>query len=289
MKIKLIQPEGDLYGTQIIELLKVIDIINQSPDNEIILDFSNISFVRPLFILSLSGLIHKLRKEGKTVFMENFKNSYFELIRFEKGLSPDNFENWEEELLNFQDKSYFPIINFPTFKDAISVKLRNDSLTCINRLIKNSLMLDSNTYNAISYLISEMTDNISDHSGEERGWLFAQYYSDKKFIDICILDTGKTILGSYQNNGFKEIKTSTQALECATKGLSTKNIERGKGIPTTRKLIVNGMTGKFGLVSGNAILQNDQITELPTTWPGTFLALRIPQKPPNFDFYQFVE
>lgn len=290
MTIELNQPEGSNFGPQVIELLRIIQAIEtDTTDREIIFDFSRITFVRPLFILTLAGLIYKLRRDGKTVNCINNSHDYLNLIYFYEGLKPDNHSDWKSLLSTYAAKNYVPILNFPTSKNAEAVQIRNNSLSCLNGIIRQKLNLDANSYNAISYLISEMTDNISDHSGEDRGWLFAQYYPEGRFIDICILDTGKTILNSYHDNGFDEIESQTEAIQRATEGLSTKSSERGRGIPTTRKLIVTGMQGKFGLVSGNAILQNERITELPASWPGTFLALRVPQNPQNFNFYDFIE
>ncbi len=289
MTIVLNQPEGSNFGPQIIEILRVIDLINSNQnENEIIFDLSQITFVRPLFILTLAGLIDHLISDGKTVTCINDSHDYFNLIYFYRGFRPDEHGNWQDILVQYATKNYVPILNFPTTKDETAVLIKNNSLTCLNRILRNKLSLDSNSYNAISYLISEMTDNITDHSGKTRGWLFAQYYPTDRFIDICILDTGKTILNSYKDGGFDEIMTQTEAIQKATEGLSTKSSERGRGIPTTRRLIVNGMQGKFGLVSGNAILQNESITQLPTTWPGTFLALRVPQIPLDFNFYDYV-
>lgn len=289
MLIRFNQPEGNLFGPQIIELMRVIREINSNSEQDIEFDFSQITFFRPLFTLTLTGLIFRLRNEGRTVTLNNLNNEYYKFIFFEKGMMPDDMADWEVQLSNYSSKSYFPILNFPTSKDPDNVKLRNDSISCVARLIKQKINPQPDVFNAISYLISEMTDNISDHSGAERGFLFAQYYAAENYIDICILDTGKTILGSYLDGGVDGITNSMIAIEKATQGLSTKDKQRGKGIPTSRKLIVNGMKGKFGLVSGNAILQNEQITELPTTWPGTFLALRIPKTPAEFDFYKYID
>ncbi len=290
MKIELNQPDGSNFGPQIIELLRVIEMINSNTsDTEIVFDLSKITCVRPLFTLSLAGLIDNLKKNGKTVKCIYNAQDYLNLIYFFDGLKPDEHKNWKDLLAQYSAKNYVPILNFPTTKNESAVQIRNNSLSCLNQILRNKLDLDSNSFNAISYLISEMTDNISDHSGSERGWLFAQYYPADRFIDICILDTGKTILNSYSDGGFDEITTQAEAIQKATEGLSTKSNERGRGIPTTRRLIVNGMQGKFGLVSGNAILQNERITTLPTNWPGTFLALRVPQNPPNFNFYDYVE
>jgi len=96
------------------------------------------------------------------------------------------------------------------------------------------------------------------------------------------------LLGSYQKFNFPDIKTDVHALEQAINGKSTKQITetRGYGIDTSRRMLVDGLKGKYFLLSGTAmyIYTNDfeQIVPLVRNveWSGTMLALRIPQTVP---------
>ena len=52
-------------------------------------------------------------------------------------------------------------------------------------------------------MIEECVDNITQHSKSERGYIFAQAYPHKQYLDICVADNGITLLGSYhENNDF---------------------------------------------------------------------------------------
>ena len=106
------------------------------------------------------------------------------------------------------------------------------------------------------YLIDEAINNIVDHSGEERGFIFSQYFPASGYTDICIGDTGIGLLGSYKNAGRANITTHRDAIINAANGVSTKNRPeaegRGFGISTSLDMLVNGLKGKFALLSGQA-------------------------------------
>ena len=53
-------------------------------------------------------------------------------------------------------------------------------------------------------------------------------------------------------------------------------------------MIEEGLKGKFVLVSGNAMLFNDELVEFPVKWQGTILALRIPQNIENFSYANYL-
>ncbi len=125
-----------------------------------------------------------------------------------------------------------------------------------------------------------------------------QNYPSKCFLDICILDRGVGIRGSYINHHIGEIPNDQIALRQAINVQSTKQIAetRGYGINTSRRMLVDGIKGKFFLFSGSAfyIYTNDleQITPLERfySWKGTMLALRVPRDiPANFDYTSYLE
>lgn len=290
LNITLNQPQNDNIGSQLMVLVEAMKIIEKyKTDKEITFDFSKISFVHPVFITSVSSLMSYLSENGYNVYHCCINGSYLQTMCFPLGLKPDELPRWEEMLDNYKGKNYLPVINLPTSRKNQETEIRENLLSKINTLLEINLNLNANYKSAVSYLISEMTDNIVDHSGVSRGWLSAQYYPSKKFLDVCIIDTGKTILGSYAEKGVNDIKNDIIAIEKATSGLSTKDKERGYGIRTTKAMIEEGLKGKFILISGRAILSNNQLTEFPVKWNGTILALRIPQNVANFHYSDFLK
>ena len=82
------------------------------------------------------------------------------------------------------------------------------------------------TEKSLSYLISELLDNIYEHSQSPNGFVFSQYLEKEGMISLCIADTGITIAGSFEKAGLyqKEIDgKETEALKLANEGYSTKN------------------------------------------------------------------
>lgn len=148
-------------------------------------------------------------------------------------------------------------------------------------------------HTGVMYLLDEAINNIVDHSKGKRGFIFAQYFPSKAFIDICIADTDVGILATYQENG-DNIVTDKEAISKAANGNSTKDLpeneSRGFGISTSKKMLANGLKGKYFLLSGNAFLiktfENEEIIEIPKNlnWKGTIVALRIPYNEGNGRF-----
>jgi len=288
--IELQQPESGI-GSQLAEIIKVIKSVTNSKSQSITFDFNRITFVEPVFILSLCAYIDFLDQRGYDIHLSKINlriSSYLQTIYFPGGLRPDELAAWKASLHNFSNKNYLPILNFPASTQSNESEIRDNLLSKINDLLQSNLGLSAEYKSGISYPISEMTDNIIEHSGVSRGWMSAQYYPNQGYLEICIADTGKTLLGSYQDNGFEHVTNDLQAIENATEGVSTKSIERGNGIPTSRRMIVEGLNGKFVLISGEAILYNDRLTEFPVHWNGTIFALRLPSQARNFQYLRYV-
>ena len=216
------------------------------------------------------------------------KGSYLDIIHCHQGLRPDEFDDWEKRLSRYRGKAHLPLINFPASPLADATKIREKMLEMSGNLLHRNLGLKTDEQSAVSYLISEMTDNIVEHSGAARGWLAAQHYPRKGYLDLCSSDTGLTVLGSYQGMGFEDVLNDEIAIERALLGVSTKDRERGFGIRTSHSMIVEGLKGSFLLVSGQGMLFNNDVVPITPAWPGTLLALRLYQNIEGFRIMTFV-
>lgn len=288
-----IKPDTFVNGLQAV--LTLIEQINNSKDSCDIIDFKNIPFVTPLFILPLMVFIKGCNKDIK---FHNL-NSYMDTIHFGEGLRPENISNsqFDKKLESYSQKTYIPIINFPAVSSAIDEK--NAILTAVENIIVKQLGLKSNVTAGLKYIIEESVDNITEHSGSERGYIFAQSYPTKKFLDICIADSGITLLGSYKRLPGNKYEDDIGAIQAANQGISTKNLpnaeNRGYGIITSKKMLTKGLSGHYIMISGSAIhinnLSIDKYFVLPTNlrWDGTIIAIRIPYVNTNFNYINFVE
>lgn len=287
------QPTGSSLGAQLKEVIDFLNFLQSHPDEkEFVISLSDIRFVHPLFVLAIASLKDYLNEKGFKIYFQfpfwrNCK-SYMKNIYFPIGLKPDEIDNWDELLNKYRKKNHLPIINFSTERGNVQTFIREKVLSKINTLVKNNLNLDNNYESAFSYLISEITDNIIEHSGVNRGWLLIQYYPTTEYLDLCIIDNGKTILGSYKDHDFEKITTHEEALKAAIEGISTKSIERGTGIRTSKAISSLGLNGDFTIFSGSSIYYENKIINLETNWPGTFVAMRIKKGVQNFSLYNYV-
>lgn len=296
--INIPNPQGDTMGASLKSLLEVLEQWEKSKSlSEIIVNFKNVSFVHPFYILPICAVQTKEIKIGKRIEYELNNNieNYLNIINFPNGLDPKETNNWKANLLNYSSKTYLPICRVPINKNDTNI--RDELLTTFENIMICQLNFNGQIITAIKYIISEAIDNIVEHSESDCGWLMAQYYQQKGYLDICIADTGIGILGSYKNIENNNILHDSDALKSAINGKSTKQISetRGYGIDTSRRMLVEGLKGKYLLFSGKAFYINtndiEQITPLKDYgWNGTMIALQIPDKTPDgFNYINFLE
>lgn len=281
----------DNFGDAIGEAFNIMLSLEKAPKNQpVTIDLSDCVFSNPFLLVAVSILCNQYRKNGYNIELNtNYRNAgfrdYMNFVHFPDGLKPDEIPggNYEEVINHYLGRTYIPIINFPALRSPVTTPIRDQFLGVISNLLSTQLGLTGNIKIAVSYLIVEAINNIVDHSRAERGYIFAQYYPNKLFMDLCIADNGISILGSYKATNVTGINTDAEAIQSAVNGKSTKPEPggRGFGIRTSKKMLVNGLKGKYFLLSGNAFLlstvTSEDIVHLPSLiWSGTILALRIP-------------
>lgn len=224
------------------------------------------------------------------------KSSYHETICLLEGLDPHVIEDWKNRLEGYQSKSYLPLIRFGTKKDSESAQIRNNLISQVGQMIKSITGINAIFFSGISYLLSELSDNIVDHSLHSHGWISFQYYPTYRFIDICLGDSGDRVLASYQRYSgpkvYTYINSDSMAIAEMIKGESTKKEdERGFGFHTSREMLIVGMGGYFSFISGEALLLNYKLFNFGTKFPGTLAHLRIPINglKSGFSIYNYVE
>jgi len=295
-QIIVTQPPDDNMGSSINKLLEVLRQLNSvQPCDSIIIDITNINFAHPFLFLPLTSLISKLRDNGHLISIQG-SMSYLKTILFPDGFIAKGKIDWADFLNYYRNRTYMRICQIPSSTQDTGI--RESLLTVFSDIMRHQLNITGQLRTAISYLISEAMDNIVDHANVHNGWIMVQNYPSKHFLDICILDTGVGIRGSYVNNNFPEIINDEIAIRQAINGQSTKQVAetRGYGINTSRRMLVDGINGKFFLYSGTAFYvytnELEQITPLDRlyNWNGTMLALRIPRDiPTKFDYSAYLE
>lgn len=273
------QPKGDSLISQ---LGVIYQIFSQAKQNgEVNFDLSNLNWVSPLLILPISAHIHESGSKY-TPSPNDSVSSYLNTVRFPEGVSSvSDFK---------QISSYIPI----------SILKREDRIgrerleTLFSKMVYKSLRSIPGTENAVYYPITELVTNIFEHSKEDEGWIFAQLYPTKNFLDLCILDCGRGLSRAYLEE--KSLKISdSEAIKQAMMGYSVKpEVERGYGLRTSKRVICEGFGGGFAMVSGGAGLisigKEEKLVQFPSfKWQGVIIVYRIPQPKKAIDISPYLE
>ncbi len=154
----------------------------------------------------------------------------------------------------------------------------------------------------LTYLLDELICNIQQHAQADKGYAYLMYNKEAKTIEILIADFGITIYGSYvaaQKHLDRLGDSDAEALNLAQNGYSVKNLpdteNRGYGISSNMKMVVEGLHGEFAVLSGNALMlqvpNKRAILALPPEidFKGTMIMVRIPaQVPDGFNIYNYM-
>ena len=292
--ITIANPRDDSMGASLTSLIDVLEQWNSVADNETLsIDLSSITFLHPFLILPVCVLISEKSDRVIKIKSNSKIDNYLNTIFFPNGFDALQKANWKQILSGYSRKSYLPICKIP----STSAGVREDLLTTFENILLNQLNLQGQLISVIKYLISEAFDNIIEHAESCNGWIMVQNYSQKGYLDVCIADNGLGIFGAYKKAGTAGIDSYAVAIERAINGQSTKQITetRGYGIDTSRRMLVEGLSGKYFLFSGNSFYiytnETEQILNLRRYgWNGTMLALQIPGTvPEGFNYTTYLE
>lgn len=177
----------------------------------------------------------------------------------------------------------------------VIAQLKEHLRQCNSELLKSLNM-------PLTYLLDELICNIQQHAQTTEGYSYLMYNKAAKAVELIIADFGITIYGSYvaaQKHLDKLGDSDADALNLAQNGYSVKNLpdteNRGYGISSNMKMVVDGLQGEFAVLSGNALLlqmtDNRKILALPPEidFKGTMIMVRIPEEvPEGFKLYDYM-
>ena len=269
----------DNVGASVFKLMQLSKMVNESTDNLIVLDFCNTKFQFSCFLAGLFVLCKGWESKGKTVtkvnIHENISN-YLEVVNFHDGFNPMS----EQDLSYFYRKTFTPLFVFST-----NAAIRENCIDAVlNIVFGQTKLTGADCRNVIDYFITELTNNVADHSESENGIVFTQAYPSKGFMDITIADYGVGVFESYNKTDKFNPQTEVEAIEMAVNGCSTKDrpISRGFGISGSRNLLVDGLNGQFWLWSGeNIFIHKEGLKDIirvenGADLKGCYLNLRLP-------------
>ncbi len=281
-KIIVPAPKNDKLISSFVSLYNTLKGIEWGEKIEF--DVSQIKFLCPLISLPISAYIHKT---NSTVNNENHATkSYANTIKFPDGVN--SVSDLEAEVQ--QGKTYVPISVLR--REAGAERERLESL--FSQMIYKVVGATLGARNAIYYPISELVTNIFEHSKESKGYIFGQYYPNKEYLDMCIVDTGKGLAATYADE--KNLKISDdEAIIQAMDGHSTKkDKERGYGVRTSKRVVCEALGGSFMIISGSSALiadnKEEKIVKLGDfSWHGVIIAYRIMKPKGTIDISPYLE
>ena len=195
----------------------------------------------------------------------------------------DNIEKYVERILNRKETSTtvpYQILPF-------SEKERQDK-----ELSFKITQKINHTYGGqytLLHLFSELTNNIYNHTPFEeelasQGYTYAQEYPNSKKLDLCVMDDGVGIPGRFKRSGIS-YDDDCHAIEMAISNNSTvtdDKDERGNGLWSTLRLVVEANKGQALIVSGQGCLHITNknryryyLLDNKNIFKGTLISLRL--------------
>ncbi len=276
-------PKNDSLVAQLGSLYRTF--INTKNKEDLEFDLSLLDWVCPLLVLPISAYINNTHSEYRINQLSKIK-TYLETVNFPKGI--DSISSFQRKTQKY--KSYIPISILR--KKEGTKRERLEAL--FSEKIYETLGNIPGAQNAVCYPIAELVTNIFEHSKKDTGFIFGQFYPNKNYLDICIVDCGRGFAGAYKEE--KNLKLSDiDAITEVMKGNSVKSDrERGYGVWTSKKIICDVLNGGFIMISGAAGLvsenKKERLVFFPNFyWQGVIIAYRIPKPTGPLDISYFLE
>lgn len=188
------------------------------------------------------------------------------------------------------------------FQFSLDDKATADVISNLKNILKTNCLDKLKSLNPpLTYLFDELICNIQQHAQTDKGYAYLNYNESTRYVEIIVADCGITVYGSYvamQKHLDKLGDSDANALNLAQNGYSVKNLpdteNRGYGISSNIKIVVNGLKGEFSVLSGNALMMHNPgkniILSLPKEidFKGTMIMVTFPSEvPTDFDIYKY--
>jgi len=258
------------YPALLTEYIKFVNYrINFEKEGK--LDLTDVVFIFPTTLLPLSEFI--INNQDKYIPPDDYPTAnYISTIITATSSNPQ--------------KTYTPIVSLPNSYNDAEIYLKK--LFDIQRSPN-----DFGGISAFKYVVSELVDNIYQHSRFTRALIVGQRFDYKGFVDLVFYDNGITVPQTFKEKGLNY--EASFAIREALNGVSTKDDNRGFGLRTCLNLFKKGLKAEFFIVSGNGAVhcdkKGDNLYRLVDTarLNGTLISVRIPKDAPEVNIYDYVE
>lgn len=220
----LIQLPNQFYGARVSHIITEVEA--HSPDglpSQICFDFGTLGFVRPVGVVILSNLVHWLASKGTKVLFRNIDRPTQALRFLDDSLF---FKQHTGKVVNAgaaPRSTTRPLIQIT--RDRSHEWLETDLLPWLS----SKLSLSVASFGALKTSISEIFNNIKDHTTMDIGSIFVQFFPNEKRINIAVSDFGAGIPSSVAK--VQSGLTDHEAIRLAmTEGFTTRSIPTNQGI-----------------------------------------------------------
>jgi len=196
---------------------------------DITLSFDEDMTVYPTACAPLAGLIRHYEREGVAFAYSNMPQ-YLEAAHIERPLT---------ELRQLANISPSPLNKVWEFSNSEAVTSLVDALL---GEISRVAVCENGVLEGMDWCLSEVMDNVLQHSKSKVGYLMGQIHKSTKHIAFCIFDDGQGIYNSLRTSPHRPRKP-VDAITLAIKEGVTRDATMGQG---------NGMWGLHNIVGANS-------------------------------------
>jgi hypothetical protein len=252
--------------------------------NELVLDFSGVEFIEPWALAMFTAYALQVREQNKVpvravLAPENPSNKYILDMGLEHVLnSGTSTPEWDDSRQN---------------TGLHVVRSHQDVIRFMESAARLSLNTSYETIDALKYGMLELGRNVVQHSCSPIGGVaIAQYFPDRRAIQISVCDCGQGVLESLRMT-YPEIKTDLESLKCAIlphvsgafrRGAYSAADNAGLGLFFVKEICWRS-GGSFWLVSGKSLLgvpDNDEsgknrLYKSIEPWQGASVTMDLPE------------
>lgn len=262
--------------SEVIELSLDDNLIPRS--SRIAFDFSRLAFIDPTAITILSNLIEFLIKKRVKV----------EFVNYTYPTEGNKFLDDSGFFLRYMQKQIFPNSGLRSTTLPLELIVHEKSHEWIEHKfspwIENKVGKANDSFTTIKLCLAEVFNNIRDHSGENVGSVFAQYFPRKNEVMLSISDFGVGIPTNVRK-AIKNISDENAIIQATVQGFTTKSTVRNRGIGLhvlTQNVVsnnggtifINSLKGSVRCFpSASGMMKQVAVNEI-ASYPGTLLEMK---------------
>lgn len=230
-------------------------------------------------------LLAFLKSESGCPFVSNTESSAKGYL--DQMVADPNWWRKKIKRLANSGSSYIPFSQLPAEEEDFK-----ELFTRATELIKSYRSVGGQ--NAFKLVLSELTDNIYQHSRFGKSFMMCQAYKKKGYVELSFIDNGVSIPKNFEEHDIV-FGADSRAISLAVDGQSTKDpVERGTGLGSSLRIYCEGGGAEAMIVSRNGAyyrkLNKSILYQLKDhqKFQGTLISIRIPMLQTDIEYTKFI-